>query len=116
MKAAFDRLTAAVSTWVGHPVAFLLALLSVLAWAVLGPVYAYSPSWQLVINTTTTIVTFLMVFLLQATQSRDNAALHTKLDGLLIVSEASNTLIAVEQRTAAEIADAAQTLRNQVAS
>lgn len=113
MEAAFDRFTAAASAWLARPAAFLLALAVVLAWAPLGPVFSYSESWQIWINTGTTIVTFLMVFLIQSTQSRDTAAFHLKLNALIRVSEANDELIAVEERTAAEIAKAAQALRDQ---
>lgn len=68
---------------VGSPWAFLLAAASILAWLITGPIFGYSDTWQLVINTATTIVTFLMVFLIQNTQNRDTKALHLKLDELL---------------------------------
>ena len=67
----------------GHPLAFVLALTVVIVWAILGPIFGFSDTWQLVINTGTTIVTFLMVFLIQNTQNRDAVALHLKLDELL---------------------------------
>ena len=80
---AFRRVALTVATAVGSHWAFGAAILVVLAWAVLGPVFHYSDTWQLIINTGTTIVTFLMVFLIQATQNRDSRALHLKLDELL---------------------------------
>ena len=86
-----------------HPT-FALAWLVIVAWAVTGPVFRFSDTWQLVINTGTTIVTFLMVFLIQNTQNRDSAALHLKLDELIRVSEsARNKLLDLEDLTEAEL-------------
>jgi low affinity Fe/Cu permease len=85
----------ACSQWIciaaGTPAAFLLACLSIIVWAVLGPVFHFSDTWQLVINTATTIITFLMVFLIQNTQNRDTRALHLKLDELLRGVEGART-------------------------
>ena len=74
----------------------MLALVVVLLWALTGPLFHYSDTWQLVINTGTTVVTFLMVFLIQATQNRDSQALHLKLDELIRVSQARNRLAGIE--------------------
>lgn len=83
----------------GHPVSFALAVLAVVAWAATGPMFAYSENWQLIINTGTTILTFLMVFLLQATQTRDTTAIQAKLDELIRIHDAArNELIAVEKK------------------
>ena len=87
-----------VSTAVGSPWAFVLAVLVIVAWIVTGPLFHYSDTWQLVINTATTIVTFLMVFLIQNTQNRDTKAIHLKLDELLRgVRGARNSLVSLER-------------------
>lgn len=80
----FDHFAARVTKWAGSSVAFGMALVAVLCWSLLGPVFSYSETWQLVINTGTTIITFLMVFLIQQSQNKDGEALHLKLDELLI--------------------------------
>ncbi|NMK49467.1 low affinity iron permease family protein [Achromobacter sp. Bel] len=80
----FDHFAAHVTKWAGSPVAFGLALGAVLVWSACGPMFGYSETWQLVINTGTTIITFLMVFLIQQSQNKDGQALHLKLDELLI--------------------------------
>jgi low affinity Fe/Cu permease len=91
------------STWVGehagHPVTFLLAAALVVTWAGFGPFVGYSERWQLVINTSTTIITFLMVFLIQATQNRDTKAMQAKLDELVRAADkASNAVVGLERR------------------
>ncbi len=93
----FPRLARAVEHAAGSPWAFAAATLTILAWAATGPIFGWSDTWQLVINTGTTIVTFLMVFLIQATQSRDTAAIHLKLDELIrVTGPARNAVIAAE--------------------
>jgi low affinity Fe/Cu permease len=82
-RSAFARFAAATSHVAGRPVPFSGAVLVVLAWALTGPLFGFSDTWQLVINTGTTIVTFLMVFLIQSTQNRDAAAVQIKLDELI---------------------------------
>ena len=114
MNAWFDRFAAATSRWLGRPIAFSLAVAAVVVWGATGPAFGYSEGWQLVINTGTTIVTFLMCFVLLNSSARDNAALHLKLDELIRVSAARNTLIAVETLPSAEIAAEAQNLRDAV--
>ena len=94
---AFDRFASAATRWCGSPLAFCLALATIAVWALLGPAYAYSENWQLVINTGTTIITFLMVFLIQQSQNKDSVALHLKLNELLAAHKsASNRMIGIE--------------------
>ncbi len=83
MKHAFRRFAAVIATATGSPWAFMIAVLIILAWGVSGPLFHFSDTWQLVINTSTTIITFLMVFLIQNTQNRDAVAIQLKLDELL---------------------------------
>ena len=83
MNRLFNRVASAIATLAGQPLAFLIALLTIIVWAVTGPLFAFSDTWQLVINTGTTIVTFLMVFLIQNSQNCDGAAMQAKLDELI---------------------------------
>jgi low affinity Fe/Cu permease len=87
----------------GHPVTFLSCCVLIGLWALSGPVFHYSDTWQLVINTGTTIVTFLMVFLIQNTQNRDNAALQIKLDELIRSSSAHDAFIGIDRLTQVEV-------------
>jgi len=87
----------------GSPAAFILAVATVLAWLISGPLFRFSNGWQLVINTATTIVTFLMVFLIQTTQNRDAKAIHLKLDELIRSSRARNVFADLESASEAEL-------------
>jgi len=103
--ARFEAFSTAVTRWTGSTSAFALALLVIVVWAVIGPVFHYSDTWQLVINTGTTIITFLMVFLIQRAQNKDSLALHLKLNELVAAMQgASNRLIDVEALTEKELA------------
>jgi len=93
---AFTRFATETARWTGRPMVFVACCALVILWAVTGPVFGFSDTWQLVINTSTTIITFLMVFLIQNTQNRDNNALHAKLDELIRVSKAHNSFIGIE--------------------
>ena len=96
----FDKMATKVTRASGRPAAFILACLIVIAWLVTGPIFKYSDTWQLVINTGTTIITFLMVFIIQQTQNKDTVALQIKLNELIASSEfASNRLVNVEDLT-----------------
>jgi low affinity Fe/Cu permease len=95
----FARAANSVSHMAGRPGTFLLSCLVIAVWAVSGPIFGFSDTWQLVINTGTTVVTFLMVFLIQNTQNREGAALQAKLDELIRATrEAHNELVAVENK------------------
>ncbi len=99
-----SRFATAVTRWAGSTAGFILAVLVVLVWAATGPIYRWSDTWQLVINTGTTVVTFLMVFLIQRSQNKDSLAIQLKLDELVAAMEgASNRLIAVEDLSEQEL-------------
>ena len=96
-RSFFTRFSNGVSRLAGRPAAFVAAVALVAVWAASGPVFGFSETWQLVINTGTTIITFLMVFVIQSSQNRDSAALHLKLDELLRVSDrAHNALLNID--------------------
>ena len=112
MQAWFSHAATKVSQWTGSSWAFILATLVILVWAITGPVFGFSDTWQLVINTGTTIVTFLMVFLIQNTQNRDTKALHLKLDELLRAVEGAreSSFIDLEDRDEHELVEVREKL------
>jgi low affinity Fe/Cu permease len=100
----FMRFSHAVAHAAGKPLAFVLAFAGILIWAITGPIFGFSATWQLVVNTATTIITFLMVFVLQSSQNRDGEALQAKLDELIIaVKAADNRFVGAEQLGDAEL-------------
>ena len=104
MRKFFNLCAARISTAAGQPLTFITALLVIIIWAVTGPVFHYSDTWQLIINTGTTIITFLMVFLIQNSQNRDAAAMQAKLDELLrAVDKAREQFIGIEHLTDQQI-------------
>lgn len=103
-KRVFDKFSSFITRATGTPAAFIIAFSVVIVWALLGPVFNYSDTWQLVINTSTTIVTFLMVFVIQQSQNKDTMAIQLKLDELIASSDkASNRLIDIEDLTEDEL-------------
>jgi low affinity Fe/Cu permease len=103
-KSPFARLAKWTSHIAGHPMGFGIAVLTIILWAIMGPLFGFSDTWQLVINTGTTIVTFLMVFLVQNTQNRDSAAIHLKLDELIrAVEGAHNACLDLEELSEDEL-------------
>ena len=111
----FSRMANATAACSGKPAAFLTALGVVLVWAITGPLFHYSDTWQLVINTGTTIVTFLMVFLIQNTQNRDTLALQIKLSELIVAMKgADNKLAAIDDATDEELERAHEKVKRKV--
>lgn len=106
----FSKFASTMSELSGRPVTFALAVTLVVVWAISGPFFGFSETWQLVINTSTTIVTFLMVFVLQNSQNRDGKALQAKIDELILTSGAQNKFIGIEKLDEEEIREVSQTL------
>jgi low affinity Fe/Cu permease len=103
-KGFFAEFAQKASNWMGHPSSFTIALAVILIWAVTGPIFQFSDTWQLLINTGTTIVTFLMVFLIQNSQNRDNHAMQLKIDELVrALKGAHNSLLDIEELNDDEI-------------
>ena len=104
MSKLFTKFANAVAAVAGSPFAFMICAGYIIVWALTGPLFGFSDTWQLVINTSTTIVTFRMVFIIQNTQNRDNGALHAKLDELLrAIDDADNEYIGIEHLTDEEL-------------
>ena len=104
MDRFFTRVATRISVAAGQPLTFLLAVGIILLWVVTGPIFHFSDTWQVIINTGTTIVTFLMVFLIQSTQNRDTLALQLKLDELILATRnARNEIAGIEEEPDAEI-------------
>ncbi len=103
-KDYFALFSNTISNWAGKPITFALAVFGILVWALLGPFLGYSEGWQLVVNTATTIITFLMIFVLQNSQNRDAKALQVKLDELILTNaRAENCFIGAEALGEAEL-------------
>ena len=114
MDRLFTWFATRVSAIAGQPLAFVVALAIILVWAFTGPIFGYSDTWQLVINTGTTIITFLMVFLIQNSQNRDAAAMQAKLDELLrAIGKARSQFIGIEHLTDAQIEEIRSALENE---
>ncbi len=115
IKGSFVKISQWIAEWTGSPYAFFTAAAVVLTWAISGPVFGFSDTWQLVINTGTTIITFLMVFLIQSTQNRDTVALHLKLDELIRATEGAHLVLMDIEKLEEEDFQAFRTLYNMIA-
>ena len=100
----FEKISTKITSWTGSPIAFVTAFLVVVVWLISGPIFNYSDTWQLVINTGTTIITFLMVFLIQKSQNKDSKAIQLKLNELIAASRhASNRMVDIEDLSESEL-------------
>ena len=106
----FSKFATLIADLSGKPATFVLAVALVVVWAASGPVFDYSENWQLVINTSTTIITFLMVFVLQNSQNRDGKALQAKLDELILTSQAQNKFVGIEKLDEQQLREMSQKL------
>ena len=103
MKDIFSKFAAGCAHVAGHPLVFGSALLLIVVWGVLGPTFHFSDTWQLVANTATSLITFLMVFLIQSSQNRDGAAIQAKLDELIRAGDAENRFVGIDLLTEDEV-------------
>jgi low affinity Fe/Cu permease len=102
----FAKMSQALSMWAGSPKTFVVAVALIIIWAMTGPMFHYNDTWQLIINTSTTIITFLMVFVIQNTQNRDNDILHLKIDELLrATTDAQNAMLGLDGKSLKELED-----------
>lgn len=106
----FSMFANRIADWSGRPVTFVAAVVLILIWAISGPFFAYSETWQLIVNTATTIITFLMVFVLQNSQNRDGKALQAKLDELILSSQAANKFVGIEKLDEDELREMSKVL------
>lgn len=110
LSSLFSKFATIIADLSGKPATFVLAVVLVIIWAVSGPFFGYSETWQLVINTGTTIITFLMVFVLQNSQNRDGKALQAKLDELILTSQAQNKFVGIEKLDEQALREMSKTL------
>lgn len=117
MDRLFTSIANRIAAFIGKPVAFIIAVTFILVWGLTGPAFGYSDTWQLVVNTSTTIVTFLIVFLIQNSQNRDAAAIQAKLDELIrAVAKARNEFIGIEHLTDSELEKIRAALEHEASS
>ena len=116
LSQVFGDIASRTSQAAGRATTFLFAALIIVIWAITGPIFSYSDTWQLIINTGTTIVTFLMVFLIQNSQNRDSAAIQVKLDELIRVSTAQNSFVGIEHLTDEELDHIRKTCKSRAAA
>lgn len=107
----FSRFSGEVAELTGKPATFVIAVAGIIVWAITGPFFGFSETWQLVVNTGTTIITFLMVFVLQNSQNRDGRAVQAKLDELILTSEAENRFMGIEHLDEEELKRLTRLLR-----